>query len=150
MAFQKTDWQYSDVIDPTQIPVEEGAQYLLILDAIYNEESDEYTLSVKSLTNDAEFNLRYWLTTRDQNGALLPNSKSRGTLVSLGVALAGEPIGIPNPVDIKGGVVQANVTMGKPNAKGVQYPRVYTFQAVPEDIVLGFSAIDQYFLSDEE
>lgn len=150
MAFQSTKWEFSDVVDATQIPVEEGTQYLLILDAIYNDESDEYTLSVKSLTNDAEFNLRYWLTTRDQNGALLPNSKSRGTLISLGVALAGEPIGIPNPIDIVGGVVQANVTMGKPNAKGNQYPRVYSFQAVPEDIVLGFATIDQYFLSDEE
>jgi hypothetical protein len=150
MAFQRTEWEFSDVVDATQIPAEEGVQYLLILDAIYNDESDEYTLSVKSLTNDAEFNLRYWLTTRDQNGALLPNSKSRGTLISLGVALAGEPIGIPNPVDIRGGVVQANVTMGKPNAKGVQYPRVYTFQAVPEDIVLGFATIDQYFIPSEE
>lgn len=150
MAFQRTEWQYSDVVDATQIPAEEGAQFLMILDAIYNDESDEYTLSVKSLSNEAEFNLRYWLTTRDQNGALLPNSKSRGTLISLGVALAGEPIGIPNPVDIRGGVVQANVSMGKPNAKGVQYPRVYAFQAVPEDIALGFATIDQYFIPSEE
>ena len=150
MVFQRTEWQYSDVVDATQIPAEEGTQFLVILDAIYNDESDEYTLSVKSLTNEAEFNLRYWLTTRDQNGALLPNSKSRGTLISLGVALAGEPIGIPNPFDIRGGVVQANVSMGKPNAKGNQYPRVYSFQAVPEDIVLSFSAIDQYFLPNEE
>lgn len=150
MAFQKTEWQYSDVFDATQIPVEVGTQFLLILDAAYTSETDEYTLTVKSLTNEAEFNLRYWLTSRDENGAILPNSKSRGTLISLGTALAGEPIGIPNPIDIKGGVVQANVSMGKPNAKGNQYPRVYSFQAVPEDIVLGFSAIDQYFLSDEE
>lgn len=150
MAFQRTEWAFSDVVDVTQIPAEEGIQFLMIRGATYNEEADEYTLTVQSLTNEAEFNLRYWLTSRDENGAIIPNSRARGTLVSLGVALAGEPIGIPNPVDIVGGVVQANVTLGKPNAKGVQYPRVYTFQAVPEDIVLSFATIDQYFTESEE
>lgn len=150
MAFQRTEWAFSDVVDVTQIPAEEGVQFLMIRGATYNEETDEYTLTVQSLTNEAEFNLRYWLTSRDENGAIIPNSRARGTLVSLGVALAGEPIGIPNPVDIVGGVVQANVTLGKPNAKGVQYPRVYTFQAVPEDIVLSFATIDQYFTESEE
>lgn len=150
MAFQNTQWEFSDVVDVTQIPVEEGVQYLAIRGATYNKETDEYTLTVQSLTNEAEFNLRYWLTSRDENGAIIPNSRARGTLVSLGVALAGAPIGIPNPVDIVGGVVQANVSFGKPNAKGVQYPRVYSFQAVPEDIVLGCSEIDQYFLGEGE
>lgn len=150
MAFQKTEWQYSDVVDATQIPPVEGEQYLIILDALFNDETDEYSLTVKSLTNDAEFSLRYWMTTRDPNsGAILPNSKTRGTLLSLGIALAGEPIGIPNPVDIRGGVVQANLVLSKPNDKGRQYPRVYAFQAVPEDIVLGFATIDQYFIPSE-
>lgn len=150
MVFQTTEWKYSKEVDATQIPVVEGTQFLQIIDARYSDETDEYSITVKSLTNDAEFNLRYWLTSRDENGAILPNSKARGTLISLGTALAGQPIGIPNPVNIKGGVVQANVTMGKPNAKGNQYPRVYSFQAVPEDIVLAFSTIDQYFLIKEE
>jgi hypothetical protein len=145
MAFKKTDWEYSDVVDNTQIPVSPGPQYLFIRDARFNKEDTEFTMTVQSLTNDAEFNLRYWLTSRDQNGAIIPNSKARGTLISLGTALAGEPIGIPNPVDIVGGVVLAEVTMSKPNDKGNTYPRVYSFQPVPEEIMTSFSNIEQYF-----
>lgn len=148
MAFKVTEWEYSDVVDATAIPVAEGDQFLSILDAIYRPDDDEYTLYVKSLQNDAEFSLRYWLTSRDQGGALIPNSKSRGTLVSLGIALAGDAIGIPNPVDIRGGVVRANVVLSKPNDKGAQYPRVYSFQAVPEDIAV-LSSIDQYYIPNE-
>jgi hypothetical protein len=149
MVFKVTEWEFSNVVDATTIPVQEGAQYLSITDVIYRADQDEYTLYVKSLQNDAEFTLRYWLTARDQGGALIPNSKSRGTLVSLGIALAGEPIGIPNPVDIIGGVVLADVTLSKPNDKGAQYPRVYSFQAVPEDIAI-LSSIDQYYIPNEE
>lgn len=149
MAFQVTEWEYSNVVDATSIPAEAGEQYLMILDAHFNQESDEYTIVVKSLLNDAEFSLRYWLTSRDEYGAIIPNSKSRGTLVSLGMALAGEPIGIPNPVDIKGTVVHTKIVYGKPNDKGVSYPRVYSFQAVPEDIAL-LATRDQYFIPSEE
>ena len=148
MVFKTTEWKYSKEVDATQIPVTEGVQYLFIKYATYSEESDEYAMTVQSLTNEAEFTLRYWLTSMDENGSILPNSKSRGTLISLGIALAGEPIGIPNPVDIIGGVVQANVLMSKPNAKGAQYPRAYSFHPVPEDIAL-VAQIDQYYLLDE-
>lgn len=149
MAFKTTNWQYSDVVDTTQIPVEEGLQYLFIKDAVFKEDADEYTITVQSLSNEAEFPLRYWITSRDEGGAIIPNSKSRGTLISLGTALAGEPIGLPNPVDIKGGVVQADVKMSAPSAKGVCYPRVYYFQAVPEEIAQGFAAIEQYYITEE-
>ena len=148
MAFKKTEWKYSNEVDVTQIPVSEGIQYLFIKYATHDEESDEYTLTVQSLTNEAEFTLRYWLTSRDEKGAVIPNSRSRGTLISLGIALAGEPIGIPNPVDIIGGVVQANVLMSKPNAKGAQYPRVYAYLPVPEDIAL-VAQIEQHFIEAE-
>lgn len=148
MVFKTTEWKYSKEVDATQIPVTEGIQYVFIKYATYDEESDEYSLTVQSLTNEAEFTLRYWLTYVDESGAVIPSSRSRGTLISLGIALAGEPIGIPNPVDIIGGVVQANVVMSKSNAKGAQYPRVYSFNPVPEDIAL-VAQIDQYYLLDE-
>lgn len=149
MAFKKTEWEYSNVVDNTQIPVQSGHQYLFIKDARYNKDDTEFILTVQSLSNEAEFTLRYWLTARDQNGAIVPNSKARGTLVSLGTALAGEPIGIPNPVDIVGGVVLAEIVMSKPNDKGATYPRVYAFQPVPDEIALGFATIEQYYLTEE-
>lgn len=150
MAFQKTEWEYSNEVDATAIPPQEGKQFLIIDEAVYKEEDDEYTLTVRSLSNEAVFPLRYWLSSRDENGAIIPNSRARGTLITLGIALAGEPIGIPNPVDLKGGLVQAEIVMSKPNAKGAQYPRVYSFSAVPEEIYLAFGIIDQHFIPSEE
>lgn len=148
MAFKTTSWKYSNEIAPEDIPVAEGAQYLQIINARYEEESDMYILFLKSLTNDAEFSLRYWLTSAEE-GVPVPNSRSRGTLISLGKALAGEPIGIPSPADIVGGVVQADVRMNKAQ-NGNTYPRVYQFAPVPITIVESFGSIEQYGLEDEE
>ena len=145
MAFKTTEWEYSNEVDCTQIDPEQGPQYLQIMDARFDEVKNTYTLTLQSFKNNALFTVTYWLTTEDEGGATLPNSKSRGTLISLGKALAGEPIGIPFPDDVKGGVVGANVTMSKPNAKGISYPRIYSFDPVPEDIAV-LATIDQYFL----
>lgn len=149
MAFRTTEWKYSNEIAAEDIPVKEGPQYLQILNARHEEDSDVYTLFLKSLSNDAEFSVRYWLTSAE-DGIPVPNSRSRGTLISLGKALAGCPIGIPNPVDIVGGVVQADVRMSKPTSSGGTYPRIYQFAPVPTEIVLGFGSIDQYSIEEED
>lgn len=148
MAFKTTEWKYSNEIAAEDIPVKEGLQYLQILSARHEDDSDVYTLFLKSLTNDAEFSVRYWLTSAE-DGVPIPNARSRGTLISLGKALAGFPIGIPNPVDIVGGVVQADVRMSKPTPSGGTYPRIYQFSPVPIDIALGFSSIEQYGLEED-
>lgn len=147
MEFKTTEWKYSREIAAEDIPVKEGPQYLQILNARHDEDSDVYTLFLKSLTNDAEFSVRYWLTSAVE-GVPQPNSRSRGTLISLGKALAGCPIGIPNPADVGGGVVQADVRMSKPSPSGEVYPRIYQFSPVPMDIVLAFASIDQFGLEE--
>lgn len=148
MVFKTTEWKYSNEVAAEDIPVREGPQYLQILNARHEEDSDVYTLFLKSLTNDAEFSVRYWLTSAE-DGVPVPNSKARGTLISLGKALAGFPIGIPNPMDIIGGVVQADVKMSKPS-NGNTYPRIYQFSPVPMEVALSFSSIEQYGLEDVE
>lgn len=146
MAFKATEWEFSKEVDCSQIPVEEGVQFAQIMDADYDEKDGKYRMTLQSFTNSAEFKLTYWLFQDDQNGARVPNSRARNTLISLGKALAGEPIGIPNPVDIVGGVVSVDVKYSKPGLDGRSYPRVYVFNAVPEDIAIN-ATIDQFYLS---
>lgn len=148
MAFKTTEWKYSKEEEHDD-SVKPGPQYIQIAGARYDDSQDIYELQVRSLTNDAEFSLRYWLTSVKEGGTPMPNSKSRGTLISLGKALAGTHIGIPNPKDVIGGVVQVDVVMTK-STNGNSYPRVYQFYPVPKDIVEGFGAIDQYYLDEDE
>lgn len=150
MAFKTTSWEGSDDVDGTMIDVKPGLQYLSIIGAKYDEESSEYDITVKSLTNGAIFTLRYWRNTRDEGGAVVPNDRNRGTLISLGKALAGEPIGTPNTSDIIGGVVMADVTLSKPDAKGNVWPRVYTFKPVPEPIAMSYATIEQYSVPENQ
>ena len=148
MGFKATEWEFSDVVDNKTIPPVEGEQYAQIVSASYNDKDGTYKITVQSLTNNAEFDIRYWLFQRDEDsGAFLPNSRDRGTLVTLGVALAGEPIGIPNPVDIIGCYVKFELKLSKPDAKGNSYPRVYKFMAVPEDIAI-LSPKEQYYTTE--
>lgn len=145
MAFKTTEWEYSNEVDQTQIPVEEGRAYLFIRDARKTDDG-QYIISVENLNTGAQFDLRYFLETRDENNHVVLDGKTKGQLISLGIALAGVPIGIPNPVDIVGGVVSAYIYL-KMSAKGVQYPRVYHFDPVNEDMA-AFATIDQYYTAE--
>jgi hypothetical protein len=147
MSFKATEWEFSNEVDCTQIDPEPGPQYGQIIGAKYDADKATYSLTIQSCKNNAIFNLTYWLFQKDEGGATIPNSASRGTLISLGRALAGVDIGIPFPDDVKGGVVGFNLQMSKPSpTKGISYPRVYSFDPVPEDIAV-MATIDQYYLA---
>ena len=151
MAFKVTEWAYQnmDVSEPAE--VEEGVQYLSIMGASFEEDSGIYSIQFKSLSNEAQFTIKYWTVFAGKDGFITPNVRSRQTLVTLGTALAGTPIGIPNPVDIVGGVVMAKVVLNpsktNPDRK---FTNIYSYDPVPESIALGFANIDQYYVEDPE
>ena len=148
MGFKTTEWEFSKEVDNSTIPAEEGEQFLQIIDASYNEEDSVYKITVQSLLNSAEFNLNYWLKMKNDKGEVLPNRRDRGTLITLGRALAGKDIGIPFYKDIIGGIVKTNIKYSKPSVKtGATYPKAYEFYPIPEDIAT-MSLIDQYYVSE--
>lgn len=150
---QDTEWEFSnEVAEEIEYaePVE-GPQYLTITKAEYNEDSCEYTLNLKSLTNNASIRLKYWLYKTNDAGELEPDPSSRRVLISLKKALYGpEAIGVPNPSDIVGAAVEGNIKLKAPNAKGIRYPAIYNYKAVPTSIAEGFGNPEQYSVPDEE
>jgi len=150
---QDTAWKFSDEepVDEYVQPVE-GPQYLQIVRAEVSDDEMYYTLVMKSLTNDAFVNLRYFLYATNDAGELIPDAKQRRTLVSLKKALYGPTVaGIPNPVDIIGAVAEGDVKLSESKkSPGTFYPRVYNFKPVPESIAEGFGAEGQYSVPDDE
>ena len=142
-AFKTTEWKYSNEIDQTQIPIEEGQAYLFIRDARFDDDKGIYRLDVENLNTSAQFTLYYYLESRDENNQVSVNAQAKGTLISLGIALAGVQIGIPNPQDVRGGVVSAYINL-KESQNGRLYPKVYHFEPVNEDMA-AFATIDQYY-----
>jgi len=149
---QETEWKFSNE-EPVEefIQPVEGPQYLQIMKAEVSDDELHYTLGLKSLSNDAYLNVRYFLFATTDTGDLVPDAKQRRTLVSLKKALYGpDKVGIPNPVDIVGAVVEADVKLSKPNDKGYVYPRIYNFKPVAQSIAEGFGLEGQYCIPDEE
>lgn len=150
---QDTKWAYSDEEPSGEFisPVE-GLQYLQIKKVELNEETSEYILGLFSLTNSAYVNIRYWLDKADpETGTPVPNTTSRRTLISLKRALYGpEANGIPNPADIVGCAVLADVKM-VPSKKDATklFPRIYDYKAVPEEVAKNFGNPDQYSIPEE-
>ena len=142
-AFKTTEWKDSNEIDQTQIPIEEGQAYLFIRDARFDDDKGIYRLDVENLNTSAQFTLYYYLESRDENNQVSVNAQAKGTLISLGIALAGVQIGIPNPQDVKGGVVSAYINL-RERQNGGMYPKVYHFEPVNEDMA-AFATIDQYY-----
>lgn len=145
MAFKNTQWELSDKVASPSQTIEFGLRYLFIENATYDAEKKEYKIYVKDLTNEATYSLTYWLEgwNKDKT-ARVDNQTSIGTLNTLGEALAGVNIGIPNPQDIIGGVVLADVKESKPNEQGRTYARVFEFKTVPGDIA-ALANIEQYY-----
>lgn len=151
-----TKWKYSDTHAESKFkdPVE-GVTYLKITSAMMDEEKSIYKLIVDDLCNDLSMSLSYFVESVDNDtGDLKPNNMAIGTLESLGTALFAQNVGMPNPVDVVGGVVKGEVKLsnGKANAEGKvrQWPRVYKFEPVPRSIKEGFADIEQYFIEDAE
>lgn len=145
---QDTEWKYSneepanEYVDP-----EEGIQYLQIKKAEVSSDEMHYSLGLLSLSNNAYMNIRYFLYNTNDEGELIPDAKQRRTLITLKKALYGpEANGIPNPADIVGCVVMAEVKLGKPTANGTRYPRIYSYKAVPGEVAATWGNPEQYAL----
>lgn len=146
-AYKITPWKYSEEKEEAFIPVEPGIRDLLIEDAKFIDGEEVYHIYFKDLMNEARFSLRYWLIGADDNGNIKPDTRQRGTLITLGKALFGPDFtgGIPHPSDIIGGVVRAEVTL-KPNATGDKsYPRIYRYDPTVEELAL-CGSIEQYYI----
>jgi hypothetical protein len=149
MAFKITEWAHQNMEIPEPVEAEAGVQYLSIQAAAFNEDTGVYTIRFKSLSNEALIDIWYRTINSGDNGFITPNVRSRQTLVTLGAALAGTPIGIPNPVDIVGGVVMANVVLNPSKTNpDKKYTNIYSYEPVPEDL-RPFATIDQYFTPSE-
>lgn len=152
MAFKMTPWKYDDEVEEAVIPIEAGEHDLYIMSASIDESvpaNPVYRLGFKSLQTNAEFTIAYWLNSEDKaTGAIVKNKQARGTLISLKKALFGVDVGMPNPEDIVGGVVHAEVKMSKPNDAGKTYVRIYQYEPVPQDIA-AVAEIEQYYIGME-
>lgn len=152
MAFKTTSWNYENLAIPEYTAPEEGEQYLYIRNAVCDEsdKSSPYKITFESLSNNAVFTISYWMWVADKTTSEFSvGTKQCMTLVELGKALAGKSIGIPNPADIVGGVVLANVVM-EPSKKdpSKSYARIYDYSPVPKDIA-ELATIDQYYVGQE-
>lgn len=149
MGFNEVKWEFSDEVaeDVPRKEISVGEHDLLIK---YAELKDRvYYITLSDLNDDeCESVFRYWLDTTDKFNQIVKNVQARGTLVTLGEALAGKCIGIPEPNSIIGGIVHADVKLSKPNAEGKTYLRIYKFEPVIEDIAL-CAAIEQYYIGAE-
>ena len=148
MAFKEMQWEFSNVEEKEEAKPEAGPQYLLILGADFDRETDRYIVNLKSLSNEAEFKITYFLSKKGSPAGSFNNGTQVGTVISLGIALAGKRIGLPRPDTVIGGVVMADVKMSEPNEKGISYANVYKFEPVPRDRQ-PFSSIDQYYTDEE-
>lgn len=144
MAYKITNWEYSNEVEKESIPVEEGDRFVKITSSQFLPDTKEYHLSVEDLTNGATFTLRYWLNSSDKNGNIISNTQARGTLISLGKSLFGQPVGIPAPTDVVGGVVIAEVVLKASTTSDAKFPRVYKFRPATKEVVDGYSDIEQY------
>ena len=152
MGFVEKKWEMSNEVAGVTKEwksLEPGVQDLLIKDA-WIENDNVYILRLESINADDEENppsseFRYWLNSTDQNGNIVKNVGARNTLITLGEALAGKCIGIPEPSSVVGGVVHAEIKLGKPNANGQRFLRIYKYEPVPEELAL-CALIDQYYI----
>lgn len=147
MGFKEVKWEMSDEVaeEVQRKDISVGVHNLFIKNAELTEDK-VYILTLSDLDDEeCENTFRYWLNTTDKFNQIVKNVQARGTLITLGEALAGKPIGIPEPNSIIGGIVSADVKLSKPNADGKCYLRIYKFEPVIEDIAL-CAGIDQYYI----
>lgn len=129
---QFINWELSDVVPKTEMPLSEGEHILFVEGASYNPDENIYNIRFKSLTNDEEVStLKFYLRTQDNTAY---NNAVVGTLNSFTHAVAGEETkGILAPGDVEHMLVKADVKLSKPkeyNGEMRQYPVIYDFKPV--------------------
>lgn len=150
MAFKETAWDLDNVTIPEYVKPEAGLQYLLITGAKFDaqDRTQPYEVSFHSLQNGAEFTLKYWIFSMNPEGAIVPDRKQMATVISLKTALAGRECGVPNPVDIVGGIVAGDVIMQPSKSDpSKSFARIYEYLPVTSE-VKQYSQIEQFY-SDE-
>lgn len=162
MAYTMTDWDFTN-IPPEQIKdsnnvngfKEQGLKTVKILDVGFNgpdavkvSDRNTYKLTIECIEGGtdagARANLTYWLKEKETN---FVNVKTLGTLTSLGKAIFGKEFperSVPNPADILGAVVMADINLSKPDDLGRVFTRVYRFEPASADFS-AFSDIEQYY-----
>ncbi len=153
MAFENKTWALSGInvsVAGDYIPPEEGYQYLKITSASYDENNARYKIGFTSLSNNADFSQMYFFSAKDDDSfpPKLTNVKQMGVVASLGKALSGTNIGIPNPESIVGGVVLADVKLETYNDK--TRAKIWKYEPVPRDIVESFADIEQFYEPTDE
>lgn len=144
MAFKQTTWEFSDEVEKADIP-QEGDRFLFIRNAVYDDNTNKYYLYFTDVADGTQFMVSYNMNKVDKDtGSVTPNVRTRGTLISLNRAIFDKSSGIPFPGDIIGAVVGGNVVHRE--YQGKVYVNIYTYSAVPEDIVLSYSHIEQYYI----
>jgi len=142
-----TKWAGSDIVEKRMDIPEEGPAYCQIRRASYDKSSFKYVLNLYNLATDSDmYPFFYTMKKADASGKIGPNRYSEGTLISLGRAVFGKEVGVPFPDDVIGAIVIANIKLREYNGK--TYASIYTFDAVPAEIVRSFGQIVQ-FSSDE-
>ena len=138
-----TQWEGSEAKGNEYEVPEEGPAYCLITNATYDKSTFEYRLYMHNLNTDKDMmSFRYTMKKAGQDGTIEPNHYSEGTLISLGKAVFGQKVGVPFPTDIIGAVVIANIKHREYNGK--TYASIYTFDAVPAEIVRSYGQIVQF------
>lgn len=163
MAYKIDDWPLGNInpediergTSNTQTFTTPGLRTVKIVDAKYFDEFtaedpkkiDTYTVTIESVEEGPEFGTRalltYWLKNQERTKY---SENTLGTLRSIGTALFNDQFTqmIPAPTTILGGVVMADIKLGKPDALGRVFPKVYHFSAASSDFSI-FSEIEQYY-----
>lgn len=136
-------------------PLEAGKdQILYIEEATYDKDRGVYTVVLRSVF-DEERSSKMSFFFKKKDGS--ENKMAKGTVASIGTALAGAWISVPSADCIVHGIVKADVTMSDPteNSYGetVQYPRIFKFKPITKALweavkEAGWEVIEQAF--DEE
>lgn len=162
MSYTLTNWELSDIPeeqirDSNNIAAfrEPGLKTVKILDIKYTgndtekeKERNTYKISIECIEGGMDAGARalltYWLKEKETN---FVNAKTLGTLTSLGKAIFGKDFpdrSVPNPADIIGAVVMADINLSKPDALGRVFTRVFRYEPASADFSV-FSDIDQFY-----
>lgn len=139
-----TNWMLSTMNAEPVKPLSEGIHTVQITAAVFHDDENYYSVSLKSLDCDHEQStLRYYILKKDGSR----NEPAIGTLNKLGFCIYGQYAGIPYPDDIVNGIVEASVSLQ--SYEGKTYVNVYEYHPVSAsdlDIAKqsGLTTIDQY------
>ena len=147
-----TKWDMSDWIAKDDEPLTEGEHTLQIENAVLDDATKAYTLTLRCVETDQVSTVKYFPVKKDGS----KNKYAIGSLNSLGRALFGFEVGIPFMNDVLDGIVKANVQLGGEYAKSDgtkgHYINIYSYSPIDKETydVLkesGFKIIeDQYWI----